>query len=609
MFGKLVKLNLDTGEISHDQIPGETVQAYIGASGLAARLLWDVLDAQRDVLDARNPILFATGPLTVSGGPTTGRFTICGRSPQTGWWGEANIGGFVGPELRYAGVDLLWIEGKAAHPVYVWITNEKIEIRDARHLWGVTDTYQTQDAIRADMGVPQAKVACIGRAGENLVAYAGILSDHGRLAARTGMGALMGSKNLKAVAVRGTQRIVLERDEEYKKLRLAANKTLIAHNMTAVFRATGTAGAAEYLQFLGDMPQKYWTAPRFEGAARISGAEMADTILTGVTACQGCVISCGREVEIKAGRYATPGKVKGAEYETICSFGSQLLVDDLAVITALGDVCDRLGLDTITAGNTLALAYLLFEQGKLTAQETGGLELHWGDPQPCFQLLELTARKEGFGSLLAQGSKALASYCGDPDLAVEVNGLDIAMHDPRAFSGQALSYVLSPRGACHNQSDYFNVGLGGTIDEIGIVYQERFESSGKGEQVARHQHWRSITNSLTHCIFAVVSPGEILSLVNAALGVDWDMKTLLKTGERIWNLKRLYNLRLGWSPSNERLPKLLLQPLVESGQEGNIPDMGLMLAEYYQFSGWEPASGYPREEKLRDLDLDGLLPA
>ncbi|MEN4012663.1 MAG: aldehyde ferredoxin oxidoreductase family protein [Bellilinea sp.] len=609
MFGKLVKINLDSGEISRQQIPEALVKNFIGASGLAARLLWDVLDIHRHPFDSRNPILFATGPLTGTGGPTTGRFTICARSPQTGWWGEANIGGFVGPELRYAGIDVLWIEGKAAQPIYLWITNETIEIRDAHHLWGAADTYQTQAAIRAETGSPQAKVACIGLAGENRVPCAGILSDHGRLAARTGMGALMGSKNLKAVAVRGTQRIVLERDEDYKKLRIVANKTLIDQNMTAVLRATGTAGAAEYLQFLGDMPQKYWTAPHFDGAAKISGAEMADTILAGVTACQGCVISCGREVEIKEGGYATTGKVKGPEYETICSFGSQLLVDDLAVITALGDVCDRLGLDTITAGNTIALAYLLFEQGKITTQDTGGLELRWGDAQPCFQLLEWTARMEGFGSLLAQGSKALARYGGDADLAVEVNGLDIAMHDPRAFSGQALSYVLSPRGACHNQSDYFNVGLGGTIDEIGIVYQERFESRGKGEQVARHQHWRSITNSLTHCIFAVVSPGEILSLVNAALGVNWDMAELLKTGERIWNLKRLYNLRLGWSPRNEKLPKLLLQPLHDGGQEGNVPNMTLMLAEYYQFSGWQPTSGYPLAEKLRELDLDRLVSA
>ncbi len=271
MFGKLVKINLSNGQIHREQIPPAWIEGFIGASGLASRLLWDVLDINGSPLDPSCPLLFATGPLTGTAGPTTGRFTICGRSPQTGWWGESNIGGFVGPELRFTGIDFLWIEGVSDRPVYIWIYNDQIEIRSAEHLWGKADTYQTQEIIRREVGIPQAKVACIGVAGENLVPFAGILSDHGRLAARTGMGALMGSKKLKAVAVRGTQRLVMERDEEYRKLRLAANKRLLEQNMTAVLRSTGTAGGAEYLQFLGDMPQKYWTAATFEGAEKSVG--------------------------------------------------------------------------------------------------------------------------------------------------------------------------------------------------------------------------------------------------------------------------------------------------------------------------------------------------
>ncbi len=509
--------------------------------------------------------------------------------------------------MRFTGIDFLWIEGVSDRPVYIWIYNDQIEIRSAEHLWGKADTYQTQEIIRREVGIPQAKVACIGVAGENLVPFAGILSDHGRLAARTGMGALMGSKKLKAVAVRGTQRLVMERDEEYRKLRLAANKRLLEQNMTAVLRSTGTAGGAEYLQFLGDMPQKYWTAATFEGAEKISGATMAETILKGKTACQGCVISCGREVENLHGNYPTNGAVKGPEYETICAFGSQLMVDNLAAITALGNLCDRLGMDTISAGNVIALAYLLYDQGKLTEKDSGGLSLRWGDPAPCFTLLRQMAVQEGLGKLLARGSKALAAAFGEEELAVQVNGLDVAMHDPRAFSGQALAYVTSPRGACHNQSDYFNVGLGGTIDEIGIEFTDRFNPVGKGEQVARHQHWRTVCNSLTTCFFAVVSPSEILELLNAAMGWDWDIPTLLKTGERAWNMKRLYNLKLGWKPENEKLPKLLLQPLVNGGQEGNVPDLSTMLEEYYQFSGWERMSGYPLPWKLEDLGLKDLV--
>ncbi|MCX7975786.1 MAG: aldehyde ferredoxin oxidoreductase family protein [Bellilinea sp.] len=603
----MVKINLSNRQIQREQLPLEWIEGFIGASGLAARILWDGLDVNRPPLDPNNPLLFATGPLTGTGGPTTGRFTICGRSPQTGWWGESNIGGFVGPELRYAGIDFLWIEGASDTPVYIWIYNDRIEIRPAEHLWGKADTYETQQIIRQEVGIPQAKVACIGLAGENLVPFAGILSDHGRLAARTGMGALMGSKKLKAVAVRGTQRLVMGRDEEYRKLRVASNKRLLEQNMTAVLRTTGTSGGAEYLQYLGDMPQKYWTAARFEGAEKISGATMAETILKGTSACQGCVISCGREVEIAEGDYPTNGVVKGPEYETICSFGSQLMVDDLAAITALGDLCDRLGMDTITAGNVIALAYLLFDQGKLTPKDTGGLQLRWGDPVPGFTLLKQMATKEGFGNLLSQGSKALAAAYGDEDLAVQVNGLDVAMHDPRAFSGQALVYVTSPRGACHNQSDYFNVGLGGTVDEIGIGFTDRFDPLGKGEQVARHQHWRTVCNSLTTCFFAVVSPNEILGLLNAAMDWDWDVLTLLKAGERAWNMKRLYNLKLGWKPENEKLPKLLLQPLMDGGQEGNVPNLSVMLDEYYRCSGWDRTTGYPLPWKLKELGLDDLI--
>jgi len=609
MFGRLLKVDLSQGTWSWDEIPQSYVGDFIGGSSLGARLLWDVLDVTRDPFAAESPLLFVTGPLTGSGGPTTGRFTVCGRSPQTGLWGESNIGGFVGPELRLAGVDVLWITGRAPEPVYLYIHDGDVELRSASHLWGKADTYQTQALIREETGEPRARVACIGKAGENLLRFSGIVSDHGRLAARTGMGALMGSKNLKAVAVRGNGRIPLAQPERYRELRVASNKKLLQQNMTAVLRATGTAGAAEYLQFLGDMPQKYWTQATFEGSSKISGSTMAETILVGTTACQGCVISCGREVEIREGPHRTHGKVKGPEYETICSFGSQLLVDDLEAITALGELCDRLGMDSISAGNTLALAYYLYDQGRITATDTGGLALRWGDPNPCFVLLEQMARRDGFGAILAQGSRAVAAHFGDEDLAVQINGLDVAMHDPRAFSGQALSYLTSPRGACHNQSDFFQVEMGGTIDQIGITMPERFNDHGKAALVARHQHWRTVCNSLVTCYFAVVSPDEICDLLNAATGREWDVQTMLLAGERAWNLKRLINLRLGLKPEHEKMPKLLMRPLTEGGQQGYVPNVDLLLNEYYEVSGWERRTGWPKPEKLRALGLDFALRA
>ena len=413
MFGRMLKVDLTSGSISAESIPADYLREYIGAAGLGARLLWDDLDPQRSPLDPASPLLFITGPLTGTAGPTTGRFVICGRSPQTGWWGESNIGGFVGPELRQAGWDAVWITGRAPQPVYLWIHDDAGRAAPCRAPVGQRRPVPDTQVIRDETGQPRAKVAAIGLAGENGVPFAGILSDHGRLAARTGMGMLMGSKNLKAVAVRGTGAFETARHEIYKRLRVESNKRLREQNMTSVMHETGTAGAADYLQYLGDMPLKYWTQAAWEGADKISGGEMASTILTGTTACQGCVIACGREVTVNEGAYATHGEVKGPEYETICSFGSQLLIDDLPAITALGNLCDRLGMDTISAGNIIALAYLLFERGILTAQDTGGLELRWGDPAPVFVLLEQMAARQGFGALLAQGSRALAAHFGD----------------------------------------------------------------------------------------------------------------------------------------------------------------------------------------------------
>ena len=508
MPANILKIDLTEGTSRVEAIPDEYLLGFIGGSGLGARLLWDRLDPARDPLDPASPLLWVNGPLTGTGGPTTGRSTLCGRSPQTGLWGEANIGGFVGPELVFAGYDAVEITGRAPEPVYLWIHNDQVEILPAGRLWGRTDIYETQLALKTELNEPLVRVACIGLAGENGVPFAGIFSDHGRSAARTGLGALMGSKRLKALAVRGTGKPPSGRTEDYRRLRLAANKALLEHNMTAVMRATGTSGAAEYLQMLGDMPVKYWTQASFEGVDNISGGTMAETILTGVSACQSCVIACGRKVTVPGGPHATGGEVKGPEYETICSFGAQLLIDDLAAITALGNLCDALGMDTISAGNTLALAYYLFDRGLVTSQDTGGLELRWGDPAPCFTLLGQMARVQGFGALLAQGSRALAAHYGVEELAVQVNNLEVPMHDPRAATGQALAYVTSPRGACHNQSDFFMVEIGGSIDELGIPMTDRLSSEGKAAYVARHQDFRTVCNSLVVCFFASVPPGH-----------------------------------------------------------------------------------------------------
>ncbi len=608
MERKLLVVDLTQGKITEQTIDPAYARDFIGGSGLGVRLLWNSLDPKRDPLDPASPLLWITGPLTGSGGPTTGRSSICARSPQTGLWGESNIGGFVGSELRYAGYDGVLITGRANAPVYLWIHNNQAALRDASHLWGKADTYETQRIVKSEVVETQARVACIGLAGERGVPYASILSDHGRAAGRTGMGALMGSKNLKALAVRGTGKLAYARDEEYKRLRVEANKALREENITTIWHDLGTANGVEYLQMLGDMPQKYWTQAAFEGAERISGARMAETILTGKTACQGCVIACGREVTINEGPYATGSPAKGPEYETVASFGSQLLVDDLAIITALGNHCDAVGVDTISAGNAIALAYLIFDRGIISPADTGGVELRWGDAKPCFDLIAQIARREGFGVLLAQGSRALAARYGAEELAAHVNNLEVPMHDPRAMTGQALAYVTSPRGACHNQSDYFLVEMGNSIDDLGIPMTERLEDGGKAHYVARHQDWRTVNNSLVNCLFAATPPSTLVSLLSAATGHNWSLEEMLRAGERAWNLKRAYNCKLGLTRATEKLPKLLLDPLPEGGQAGHVPDMELMLHEYYVARGWDEATGRPTPQKLAELGLDFANP-
>jgi len=600
-FGRLLTVDLSDGRIYEDEIPMGWIEGFIGGSGLAARLLWDHLHPQVDPLGPENPLLFITGPLTGTAGPAVGRFTVCARSPATGLWGESNCGGFWGPELRFAGYDALLIRGRAPEPVYLWIHDGRAEIRPAGHLWG-QDPYTVQARVREEVGDPLARVAAIGLAGENRVPFALILCDHGRVAGRTGMGAVMGSKNLKAVAVRGSRPLPLARPQEFHALRAQANRALRDDNLTRVFRETGTAGAAEYFELLGSMPKRYYGQGAWEGAARISGAAMAETILSGVSACHACVIACGRVVTIPEGPYART-KGKGPEYETIAAFGPNLLNDDLQAIVHLGDLCDRYGLDSISMGNVLGLAYLLFEQGRITERETGGLALRWGDIRPVETLIIQTARREGFGALLALGARGLARALGAEELAVEVKGLEVPYHDPRGVSGMALSYATSPRGACHNQSDFFMVELGQSNEELGIPYLDRHQIEGKARYVAIHQDWRTVCNSLVLCYFANVAPSTALALLNAAMGWEWELPRMLEAGERAWQLKRVINGRLGAARADDRLPKRLLEPLPDGGAAGFVPDLETMLREYYEVRGWDPATGQPTRETLQRLGL------
>ncbi len=597
----ILTIDLTTKNIETTQVPVAWERDYLGAASLAARFLYEHLLPDLDPLSPQAPLVFMTGPLTGTGGPAVGRFVVCARSPATGLWGESNCGGFWGPELRKAGYAGLWITGKAEGPVYLWIQDGRVEIRDADSLWGL-GTDQAQVAILGAIGVPRTRVAVIGPAGEAGVPMATIQTDHGRMAGRTGMGAVMGSKNLKAIAVKGSA-IIPFATQEYAGLRRDANRELKDDNITHTMQELGTASGADYMDYLGEMPKKYFQAGTFDGVYNVSGASMAETILVGTKACHGCLIACGREVQLpQADR-----PQKGPEYETIVGFGPNLLIDDLVFITRMGERCDRFGVDTISLSNAMGLAFSLFEQGVITKQDTGGLALNWGDQGVVELLLDQACNLEGFGASLLKGARALGKDYKAEEQAVEVHGLEVAYHDPRGASGMALCYATSPRGACHNQSDYFMSDLYGlTETELGMAFFNRHARAEKAANVAIHQNWRTVFNSLVMCTFANVPPTTVLALVNAATGLDYSLAALLSVGERAWNLKRIINQRLGLRQEEDRLPLALRTPYAEGGAAGYQVPFEEMLAAYYRARGWDPGTGMPTVELLAKLDLEWI---
>ncbi len=604
-FGfRLLHIDIGTGDYQQTDVETEMLRQTLGGASLAARMLYPHLRRDADPLSPAAPLLFLTGPLTGTKGTSVSRFVICGKSPATGIWGESNAGGYFGPEMRKTGFDGIWITGRAPKPVYLWVNDGEVEIREADELWGKCDPYETQQAIREAHEDPLIRVASIGLAGENQLRFASILCDHGRAAGRTGMGAVMGSKRLKAIAVRGKRDLLISQPERFAKIRSESNRNLRSDNVTDALRQFGSSSAGDYLDYLGDMPKYYFSKGVFEGAQRVSGESMAEDILSRVSTCHGCVIACGRVVRLTDGE-----ERKGPEYETIVGFGPNLGIDDLSTITLLGELCDRYGMDTISVSNTIGLAFLLFENGIINTNDTDGEELLWGKADVVEALIHRIANREGFGEHLSQGAEKLAQHFKADELAIHVKGLEMPYHDPRALSGMGLVYATSPRGACHNQSDYFMVEIGQTVEEVGVDFFERHAGKEKAMNVARHQDWRTIFNSLVMCIFANVPPKSVLEQINAVTGFDYDMPELLQVGERGWNIKRMVNMRLGMKKSDDCLPKSILKPLEEGGAAGYCIPIDDMLEAYYRWRGWDVETGLPDQEKLSQLEIENLIEA
>lgn len=602
-MGKLLHVDLTRGRIWTEPLNAQWAQDFVGASGLAARYLYDMIDKDTDPLGPQNPLVWMTGLLTGTRLPSSSRSAFCARSPLTNLWGESNVGGFVGAALRDAGYDGVIITGQSEMPVYLYIDAEKPELRDARPFWEM-NTYETQEQITQASDDRRLHVACIGPAGEHLVHYAAIMTGDARAAGRTGMGAVMGSKRLKAIAVRSSKNRRPMADPQ--NFRQAAQRALghVREDLAAqLLKEMGSASGTAYFNMLGSAPSRYWTLGEFEGIENLNGAVLLETLRVGSGGCWGCWVQCGPEIEIPEGRYKLP-PVAGPEYETMLSLGSQLMIGDLEPVSYFGYLCDALGMDTISTGASIGFALYLYDQGLIGPKDTGGLVLQWGDDATVARLIPMIARREGFGDVLADGTRQMEERFDATGLAVQVNGLDPGMHDPRGISGMAAVYLTSPRGACHNKSDFYMIAAGHSFPEIGVEFTDPQASESVAADVVRHQNWRSFVDSSGSCQFVNSPVSELIEMVTAATGREATVESLSRAGERILALKRLLNLKLGYTTDDEVLPKLWSEPLEQGGAAGFVPDAKLMMQEYYVARDWDPDTGRPSPAKLTELNLE-----
>ena len=602
--GKILHVHLSKQTIKDTPTPLEWTHQYIGGGGLAARILYPLLKGSPDPLGPENPVLLMAGPFTGTSVPSSGRMVICARSPLTYLWGECNIGGYFGATMRQSGYDGILIEGQSNEPTFLSIIHGIAQLQDAKHLWTKT-IFETQETLRADLNEKRFFTVSIGPAGENLVKYANIMSEGGRAAGRLGLGAVLGSKRLKTLVVVGKKPVPVAQPDAIIEFARSANKVMIEDFMPDCYRMMGTATAVGPAQEIGAMPNKYFTQGEFPTHDNISGATMMETRLVGRDGCHRCPIQCGRVIEIPDGKFQLP-RVSGPEYETLGALGSMILVDDLDAVIYASHLCDNLGLDTISCGNSIGFAYYLMDQGKLSEKEVG-MKLEWGNPEPLIKLIPKIAQREDFGVVLAEGVQAMGKRYGAEDLAVHIKGLEVSCWDPRALFGMATSYATSPRGGTHLDGDMYMVLQGQVILELDIDADDPQTDEGMGEVAAKSQSWRQVSNSLIICQFPTFTADEVTQFYNLVTGKSVTAQDLLAIGDRIITLKRLINLQLGFTPDMDRLPKLLLKPLRSGGTRGLVPDIEKQLADYYAYRDWDSQTGRPSATALKKVGLADLI--
>jgi len=609
--GKVINVDLDKGRIETEILPEEYYAGYIGGSGLAAKIFWERGDIAADPLSPEAMLIFMNGPfagLKLSG---ASRNSVAGRSPLTGNWGDSSCGGYFAPELRYAGYDGIIIKGKASQPAMLLIEDDKAKIIPAVEYWG-KGTEEVNRAIKDKYG-KNYRTLVIGSAGENLVKYAIILNEGHHAFGRAGFGAVMGSKKLKAIVVKASGKSMKLADpEKYEELRAELNPKIKDALASDVMRENGTAANLEGGVVSGDVPIRNFTSNFWEEMGQeLNGGVLTEKYLKKRRACAYCSIACKRVVEVKEGPFAIP-EGPGPEYETITALGSLIGSMDLAAVCKAGRVCNDLGIDTISAGGTIAWAMEAFERGDITEKDTGGIKLLWGDMETVIEkiLPGIAARKEGLGMLLAEGSLSAAVKTGKDTISytVQCKGLEVPMHDPRGGGhGLALAYAVSPRGACHVASPMLFMEMGACFyPEIGFEYElEPKTDENKAETAVIAVALGALENSACFCQFAnrEITISEWVGLFNYVAGYNWDAQDMMKAGTRVFYLKRLINYLFGRTAKDDTLTPRILEPARDGEPEGVVINFDGMKNKFYELMDMDPVKGIPSIKKLEEYGM------
>ncbi len=614
--GKILRVNLDDGAIEEQAITEAFARRYVGGRGLAARILYEEIEADVDPLGPDNVFIIATGPLAGTGLAGATRHITATKSPLTGGWGEGNAAGRFGPMLKASGYDAVVIKGRAEEPVYLYIENERAEIRACGDTWGqfIADA---RDTIVAQTH-PQAEVAAIGPAGEELCKYACVISENNRAAGRSGTGAVMGSKNLKAIAVYGDKELEIADPEKMAELRREIVQMCLEHPGCQGFRQNGTAGGVAPHNALGMFPAFNFRDGVSDEIDRVDGTTMTRVLLKSREACFGCPVACRRIVQIDEGPLAVDPRYGGPEFETIGSLGTCTGLYDLKAIAKANEMCNKYGIDTINAGLSIAWAMECFERGILTRKDTRGRDLNWGNADEIFALIKDISLRRGLGALLAEGLKVASERIGrgSEDFAMQVKNQAFPVHMPRGKVGQGLSYATSNRGACHTQGMHDTSLEGGNImPEIGFTEKFRGLSRTthdlKPEAQMLAQNYRAIQDSLIICRFTSwdygpTPPSMLAEAMEATTGLKFTPADFMQIGERIFNLCRLFNNREGLDRTTDTLPKRVGDSLPRGATRSSTiseRDLNKMLDEYYHLRGWDQ-DGTPTEETLERLGLN-----